>query len=101
MNSNDLQKANMLMSKIRMIEMAVNALKRGETIVSMSIGRPSPEESFNFMPVGVQVPTEGIKYPPEMLTSIQRQFEARWKELSDELTALGATDIPGPTEAKK
>lgn len=98
MNTENLIKANQLMTKVRSIQQAVAALQRGDTIVAMSIGRAIPEDDpMSMMPMGVMVPTQGITYPAQMLESIRTQFVQRWNELADELGKLGATEIPRPS----
>ena len=102
----DVPQMQALVGEKQSISMALDNLKQGGKIVAMEIAPPQPEQPEGAPPMpppfGARVPTTEIDYPPQMVTGIEAAFEARLKEIADELAKLGVTMPEAePAKAKK
>lgn len=96
MNADDLDKANQLFNRIRIIQGWAELVKPDSKIIGIAIEVPGAPPLNSISVRGAIIPTEGMQYPPQMLQSIHDQLDEQWKKIADELVALGATEVPYP-----
>lgn len=88
MNSADARRAFELSDRIAILQRIVSVIDQGASIRRMTLDNPIAGT--------VEVPTEELTYPPQMMLAIRRQEIALWNQAAQELTKLGVNDIPQP-----
>ena len=96
MDYNNIQKAQQLSGEKRAIQAALLVFNQGGTIVEMGLA-PKPMENpggmiMPRMPT-VNVPTEYIQYPEQMVEAIKTAFTSRLTAIDNELKQLGVTGV--------
>lgn len=91
----NLTQASGLMGEYQALGMALDNLENGGRIVAMEIAAPispdSPEQAPP--PMGMRISTQGMDYPPQMVTSIKSVLTARQDEIAKQLSAIGITGM--------
>lgn len=101
MDRDDLQLAEALNRQYRDYQAALAVLAENPRMVSFRIEptiEPAGEdEEPTQLPASVVVSAEGIQTPPQMMTAIKDQVEARIRSINDQLTEMGvAPSRPSP-----
>lgn len=96
MDFKNIQKAQHLSLEKAAIQEATMIFDQGGSIVSMGLA-PKPMDmpggmSMPRMPT-VNVPTEYIEYPPQMVDAIKSAFTARLTAIDNELKQIGVTGV--------
>lgn len=111
MDRGNLLQATALYNEANAITHALAVIDRNATITAVTLTATIPPGPATPPPPGeggdepppppepmltqdtVTVSTEGLAYPPQMLAAIKAQLQARYTEISAELTALGVAPV--------
>lgn len=85
------QQINVLANEQSNITAALERFGQGWRIVGLELGPPdAPMPGMPGMP-GMPVPTRGMEYPPQMVTTIKAALQARLEAVTKTLAELGVT----------
>lgn len=90
----DFTQINNLMAESQSIGAALDALTAGGRIIRMLVEREprTPDMPDDYQIPWVMVLTQGMDYPPQMVTSIKNALTARQGDIAKALADMGVTD---------
>lgn len=91
MERSDLDKATALNQESREIQDNLAFLTHNPSITGFELTIPPDTEGIDPNGFRRMVPAVGLAYPPQMITAIEQQLEARYAEIVRQLAELGVT----------